>query len=229
MLPDLAEICVKIYDETDFKEKLNKILWNMYIGPKEFEHWTKNLIPTALRNKRNIYGEKNVVVENFANEATSIVDYCVHLFSKDEPRLGAFVEKLKSLKKDVEAGCPNPPSKSKTDNLEQLVGVLKPPVVEVNNPTVGSTKGQKMLRIKRGKENAIEKNLKGKNSCSLCGGTDHNKRTCPGRFEVEDEVVLQKKVKASKSDTIYDTTKGILDYQLKPQNVMETTVSPMVS
>nr|GEY36811.1 protein FAR1-related sequence 5 [Tanacetum cinerariifolium] len=156
-------------------------------------HWTKNLIPTALRNKRNIYGEKNVVVENFANEATSIVDYCVHLFSKDEPRLGAFVEKLKSLKKDVEAGCPNPPSKSKTDNLEQLVGVLKPPVVEVNNPTVGSTKGQKMLRIKRGKENAIEKNLKGKNSCSLCGGTDHNKRTCPGRFEVEDEVVLQKK------------------------------------
>ncbi|GKF34559.1 hypothetical protein Tco_0107759, partial [Tanacetum coccineum] len=41
-------------------------------------------------------------------EATSIVDHCVHLLSKDEPRLGAFVEKLKSLKKEVEADCPNP-------------------------------------------------------------------------------------------------------------------------
>ncbi|GKE28692.1 hypothetical protein Tco_1444076 [Tanacetum coccineum] len=86
----------------------------------------KNLISAALRNKRNRYGEKNVVVENFANEATSIVDHCVHLLSKDEPRLGAFVEKLKSLKKEVEADCLNPPSKNKTDNLEQLVGVSKP-------------------------------------------------------------------------------------------------------
>nr|GEU74785.1 hypothetical protein [Tanacetum cinerariifolium] len=107
-----------------------------------------------IRNKRNRYGEKNVVVKNFANEATSI---------------------------------------NKTDNLEQLVGVPKPPVVEVNNPTVGSTKGQKKLRIKGGKKKATKKSLKGMNSCSLCSGTDHNKRPCPGRFEVEDEVVLQKK------------------------------------
>ncbi|GKA40964.1 hypothetical protein Tco_0733557 [Tanacetum coccineum] len=81
----------------------------------------KNLISAALRNKRNRYGEKNVVVENFANEATSIVDHCVHLLSKDEPRLGAFVENLKSLKKEVEANCSNPPSNNKTDNLEQLL------------------------------------------------------------------------------------------------------------
>nr|GEZ55602.1 protein FAR1-related sequence 5 [Tanacetum cinerariifolium] len=141
--------------------------------------WTKNLIPAALRNKRNKYGEKNVVVENCANEETLIVDYCIHLLSKDEPRLGAFIEKLKSLKKDVEADCPNPTSKKKTNNLEQLVGVLKPPVVEVNNPTVGSTKGRKKLCIKGGKEKAIETSLKCRNSCSLCGGTDHNKRTCP--------------------------------------------------
>ncbi|GKC20557.1 protein FAR1-related sequence 5 [Tanacetum coccineum] len=116
-----------------------------------------NLILAALRNKRNRYGEKNVVVENYANEATSIIDHCVHLLSEDEPRLGAFVEKLKSLKKEVEADCPNPPSKNKTDNLEQLVGVPKPSVVNVNNPTVGSTKRRKKLRIKGGKEKAIEK------------------------------------------------------------------------
>ncbi|GKD12885.1 hypothetical protein Tco_1197292 [Tanacetum coccineum] len=141
--------------------------------------WTKNLIPATLRNKRNIYGEKNVVVKNFANEATSIVDHCVHLLSKDEPRLGAFVEKLKSLKKEVEADCPNPPSKNKTDNVEQLVRVPKSSVVYVNNPTVGSTKGRKKLGIKGGKEKAIEKSLKGRNSCSLCGAC-------------QEEVVVQK-------------------------------------
>ncbi|GJY58661.1 protein FAR1-related sequence 5 [Tanacetum coccineum] len=169
---------------------------NVEMIPQQYilRRWTKNLIPAALRNKRNRYGKKNVVVENYANEATSIVDHCVHLLSKDEPRLGAFVEKLKSLKKEVEADCPNPPSKNKTDNLEQLVGVPKPPAVDVNNPTVGSTKGRKKLRIKGGKEKAIEKSLKGRNSCSLCGGTDHNKRTCPRRFEGQDEVVVQKEV-----------------------------------
>nr|GEX26903.1 protein FAR1-related sequence 5 [Tanacetum cinerariifolium] len=168
------------------KDGLYKVLRNnanvvMISQQYILRRWTNNLIHATLRNKRNRYSEKNVVVENFADEETLIVDHCVHFLSKDEPRLGAFVEKLKSLKKDVEADCQNPPSKSKTDNLEQLVGVLKPPAVEVNNPTIGSTKGRKKLRIKGGKEKAIEKSLKGRNSCSLCGGTDHNKRTCPRR------------------------------------------------
>ncbi|GJT86934.1 protein FAR1-related sequence 5 [Tanacetum coccineum] len=294
----LPAICAKIYDETDFKEKLNKIVWNMYIGPEEFEYrWGKlmeefklenhkwltkmfnirstwipayfidsplcglmrttsrsesensffshftnsgstlmnfmNCFETAIEKQRHVqermdhktidtvpklktllkmniiasndlevefikespyvyempnkkkkkpqsvdkgndkadendkvdmffkkdglykfcgaYGLVQLFVHNYANEATSIVDHCVHLLSKDEPRLGAFVEKLKSLKKEVEADCPNPPSKNKTDNLEQLVGVPKPAVVDVNNPTVGSTKGRKKLRIKGGK------------------------------------------------------------------------------
>nr|GFB59503.1 protein FAR1-related sequence 5 [Tanacetum cinerariifolium] len=171
-------------------------LWHCHIYSKSLVEGSKDKVeeddPVDLFFKKDrLY--KNVVDENFANEATSIVDYCVHLLSKDEPRLGAFVEKLKSLKKDVEADCPNPPSKNKTDNLEQLVGVSKPPVVEVNNPTIGSNKGRKKLCIKGGKEKAIEKSLKGRNSCSLCGGIDHNKRTCLGRFKVEDEVVLQNK------------------------------------
>ncbi|GJT78791.1 protein FAR1-related sequence 5 [Tanacetum coccineum] len=169
---------------------------NVEMIPQQYilRRWTKTLIPAGLRNKRNRYSKKNVVVENYANEATSIIDHCVHLLSKDEPRLGSFVEKLKSQKKEVEADCPNPSSKNKTDNLEQLVRVPKPPVVDVNNPIVGSTKGQKKLRIKGGKEKAIEKSLKDRNSCSLCGGIDHNKRTCPRIFQGQDEVVVQKEV-----------------------------------
>nr|GEV65745.1 protein FAR1-related sequence 5 [Tanacetum cinerariifolium] len=120
----------------------------------------KNIISATFGNKINTYGEKNVVIENFANEATLIVDHCVHFLSKYEPRLGAFVEKLKLLKKDVKADCPNPPSKNKTNNLEQLVGLPKPLLVDVSNPSVGTTKERQKLCIKEGKEKSIKKVLR---------------------------------------------------------------------
>ncbi|PWA40474.1 hypothetical protein CTI12_AA560530 [Artemisia annua] len=169
---------------------LYKVLRNIEDGSVYIlRRWTKNLIPATLRNKRNIYGEKNEIVENYASEATSIVDYCVHMLSKDEPRLSAFVEKLKLLKIDVEADCPNPPSKDKLDNLEELIGVPKPAEKTVNNPSLGNPNGRKKLRIKGGKEQALEKNKKNKNACSLCGETDgHKRRTCPKKYAVEDEL-----------------------------------------
>lgn len=75
---------------------------NVEMIPQQYilRRWTKNLIPASLRNKRNRYGEKNVVVENYANQSSSIVERCVHLLSKDVLRLGVFVEKLKSLEKE---------------------------------------------------------------------------------------------------------------------------------
>ncbi|PWA77326.1 protein FAR1-RELATED SEQUENCE 5 [Artemisia annua] len=164
---------------------------NIEVIPSQYilRRWTKNLIPAALRNKRNRYGEKNEIVENYANEASSIVDHCVHMLSKDAPRLSAFVEKLRLLKIDVEADCPNPPSKNKADNLEELVGVPKPAEKTVNNPALGNPKGRKKLRIKGGKEQALDKNSKNRNACSLCGETDgHNRRTCPKKFAEEAEL-----------------------------------------
>nr|GEX94728.1 protein FAR1-related sequence 5-like [Tanacetum cinerariifolium] len=48
-----ANICTKIYDETDFKENLNKIVWNMYIGPEEFEYiWGKLMEEFKLENHK---------------------------------------------------------------------------------------------------------------------------------------------------------------------------------
>ncbi|PWA95480.1 protein FAR1-RELATED SEQUENCE 5 [Artemisia annua] len=164
---------------------------NIEVIPSQYilRRWTKNLIHAALRNKRNRYGEKNDIVENYANEASSIVDHCVHLLSKDEPRLSSFVEKLRLLKIDVESDCPNPLSKNKADNLEELVGVPKPAEKTVNNPALGNPKGRKKLRIKGGKEQALDKNLKNRNACSLCGETDgHNRRTCPKKFAEEAEL-----------------------------------------
>ena len=164
---------------------------NIEVIPSQYilRRWTKNLIPAALRNKRNRYGEKNEIVENYANEASSIVDHCIHMLSKDEARLSSFVEKLRLLKIDVEADCPNPPSKNKADNLEELVGVPKPAEKTINNPALGNPKGRKKMRIKGGKEQALEKNSKNRNACSLCGETDgHNRRTCPKKFAEEAEL-----------------------------------------
>ena len=176
---------------------------NIEVIPSQYilRRWTKNLIPASLRNKRNRYGEKNEIVENYANEASSIVDHCVHILSKDEPRLSDFVEKLRLLKIDVEADCPNPPSKNKADNLEELVGVPKPAEKIVNNPSVGSTKGRKKSRIKGAKEQALDKNSKNKNACSLCGATDgHNRRTCPKKYIVEDDELVQAEVSREDGD-----------------------------
>ncbi|GJS34188.1 hypothetical protein Tco_0532570 [Tanacetum coccineum] len=49
-----------------------------------------------------------------------------------------------------------PLKKNKADNLHQLVGVATP-IVDVNNPSVGTPKRRRKLRIKGGKEKSIEK------------------------------------------------------------------------
>lgn len=47
------QICSKIYDDTDFKKKFNQIVWNMYIGPDEFEdRWSKLLEEFSLQNHK---------------------------------------------------------------------------------------------------------------------------------------------------------------------------------
>ncbi|GKA90228.1 FAR1-related sequence 5-like protein [Tanacetum coccineum] len=41
-IPAKGIICKEIYDETDFKEPFNKIVWNMFMEPMEFEEkWSK--------------------------------------------------------------------------------------------------------------------------------------------------------------------------------------------
>ncbi|GKA98721.1 retrovirus-related pol polyprotein from transposon TNT 1-94 [Tanacetum coccineum] len=78
--------------------------------------------------------------------------------------------------------------------MEQLVGVANSLVVDVNNPSVGTPKGRRKLLIKGGNEKEIEKSLKNKNACLLCGSFDHNKRRCPKRFEDQEQVLVQQEV-----------------------------------
>ncbi|GJW49150.1 FAR1-related sequence 5-like protein [Tanacetum coccineum] len=48
-----AKICTEIYDETDFKERFNKIVWNMFMEPIEFEEKLVNFIKDfGLQNQK---------------------------------------------------------------------------------------------------------------------------------------------------------------------------------
>nr|GEW19358.1 protein FAR1-related sequence 5-like [Tanacetum cinerariifolium] len=47
------EICREIYDETDFKERFGKLVWNMFMEPLEFEEkWSKLVKDFGLQNHK---------------------------------------------------------------------------------------------------------------------------------------------------------------------------------
>ncbi|GKA16756.1 FAR1-related sequence 5-like protein [Tanacetum coccineum] len=48
-----SKICKEIYDETDFKDRFDKIVWNMFIEPLKFEEkWAKLIEDFALQNHK---------------------------------------------------------------------------------------------------------------------------------------------------------------------------------
>ncbi|GKE15321.1 FAR1-related sequence 5-like protein [Tanacetum coccineum] len=47
------QICPEIYDETDFKERFGKLVWNMFMKPLEFEgKWSKLVEDFGLQNHK---------------------------------------------------------------------------------------------------------------------------------------------------------------------------------
>ncbi|GJX88839.1 FAR1-related sequence 5-like protein [Tanacetum coccineum] len=113
---------------------------------------------TDLRNKKNRYGEKNEAIEKLAMEASIILDSCVHMLRNNEPKLS--------------------------------ICVKKPNKVKVKNPTGVRPKGrEKQKRIKSGREILMKKSMrksnKKKNGYGVCGSTDHNRRTCPQKNDVD--------------------------------------------
>ncbi|XP_071729038.1 uncharacterized protein [Rutidosis leptorrhynchoides] len=95
----------------------------------------------------------------------------------DEKMLKVFLEKLKLLKKEVEAQVPKP-SKKKDDIIGNMTGVSKPSTIEIQTPPVGNYKGcANDKHLMSGKEKAIKKSKKRKFTCGKCGRDDHNQRT----------------------------------------------------
>lgn len=151
--------------------------------------WSRDLIPPALRRKKNRYGEKNENVANLVVQATSLVDDCCQILRNDEPRLSGFVDKLKVLKSEFEADMPSLPRTKVSDVVQEFMGIEKPKKIDIKNPTKTNKKGDKNKvdkdRIKGGREQSFEQNKK-RNGCGICGLADHNRRTCPNKEKVAD-------------------------------------------
>ncbi|GKB02293.1 FAR1-related sequence 5-like protein, partial [Tanacetum coccineum] len=90
----------------DYKNREINVIPKQYI----LRRWTRDIIPPDLRRQKNRYGEKNVTIERLTNEANFLVDDTLFLLSKDEGKMGTYVENLKKLLDDVKADMLNPPS-----------------------------------------------------------------------------------------------------------------------
>ncbi|GJT80927.1 hypothetical protein Tco_1055269 [Tanacetum coccineum] len=97
---------------------------------------------------------------------------------------------MKAIKSDLEAELPIVPTRTVSDFVQEFIGVKKPDKVKVKNPTGVRPKGrEKQKRIKSGREISMKKSIKKinkkKNGCGVCGSTDHNRRTCPQKNDVD--------------------------------------------
>ena len=156
-----------------------------YISPR----WRKNVLPAHLREKRHRYGPCIEETEILASKLTSTLEECIELIRNDPEKLSSLLTKIQDLKKEIEADIPPQAEPQNKDALyEDLLGVKSPPVIEIENPTICNTKGNR-----KGSARIVSESEKGKNktkarinrkvpfkqrTCSNCGEQGHNKRGC---------------------------------------------------
>ncbi|GKB07735.1 FAR1-related sequence 5-like protein [Tanacetum coccineum] len=184
-----------IYDETNFKEKFGKIVWNMFIGPEEFEDkWNK------------LMEEFNRVNHKWLSKMYRLRSSWIPAFFVDSPLCGlmrttsrhwtkdlitpnlrnkknSYGEKNEAIEKlSMEASIILDSCVQMLRNNEPKLSMFKPNQVKVRNPTGVNPKGrEKGMCIKSGREISMKKSNKKKSGCGICGSTSHNRRTCPGK------------------------------------------------
>ncbi|GJR35688.1 FAR1-related sequence 5-like protein [Tanacetum coccineum] len=150
----------------------------------------RDIIPTLPdRRQRNRNGEKNKFfyingLKKTTNEANFLVDDSLFLLSKDERRMGTYVEKLKILLDEVKADMLNPASRNTGDVIGGIFSISKPNQVDVKNPTKAVNKGEHLKNgecLKSEREKAIKVKAKAMKVCGYCQEktNEHTKTTCP--------------------------------------------------
>ncbi|GJU45032.1 FAR1-related sequence 5-like protein [Tanacetum coccineum] len=135
------------------------------------------------KTKKQIWG-KNLTIERLTNEANFLVDDTLFLLSKDEGKMGTYVENLKKLLDEVKADMPNPPSRDTGDVIGGIFSITKPDQIGVQNPTKAVNKGEHLKkgeRLKSEREKALTVAKKKVRPCGFCEEmtNEHTKTTCP--------------------------------------------------
>ncbi|GJT28068.1 FAR1-related sequence 5-like protein [Tanacetum coccineum] len=194
VLPDVVDPNTVMEEVTNFKERFDKIVWNMFIEPLEFEEkwaqliedfglqshkWLKKMfnlreiwIPAYFINSP-LYGlmrttsrseSENSFFKSFTSPGATLVSFmmsyesAMERQSKDEGKMGTYVENLKKLFYEVKADMPNPPSRDTGDVIGGIFSITKPDQIGVQNPTKAVNKGEHLKkgeRLKSEREKAL--------------------------------------------------------------------------
>nr|GEY08482.1 hypothetical protein [Tanacetum cinerariifolium] len=169
------------------KAKHRLCMWRMMqiIPSKQYilRRWTRDIIPPDLRRQRNRYGEKSLTIERLTNKANFLVDDSLFLLSKDEGKMGAYVEKLKILLDEMKADMPNPPLRNTGDVIGGIFSITKPNQIVDQNLTKAVNKEEhlkKEERLKSEREKALKVGKKKLRVCGFCKEkiNEHTKTTC---------------------------------------------------
>ncbi|GKA70983.1 FAR1-related sequence 5-like protein, partial [Tanacetum coccineum] len=190
-----------IYDETDFKEKFGKIVWNMFIGPEEFEDkWNK------------LMEEFNLVNHKWLSKMYRLRSSWIPAFFVDSPLCGLmrttsrsesensffsyFLSSGATLKKIVAGSWLCSITGMSSDEGCTVCTIDKDKVKRVGFPKVIDKentyenvdeeinlhkKHTGYYKVKSGREISMKKSNKKKSGCGICGSTSHNRRTCLGK------------------------------------------------
>ncbi|GKB19264.1 zinc finger, SWIM-type containing protein, partial [Tanacetum coccineum] len=159
--------------------------------------WRRDIIPPTLRRNTNKYGEKNETVKKLTNEATSVLDKCLFLLSKNEDKLAKFVEQLKTIKKEVVAQMPKPPSQKTKDVIEDFYADEKLKQNQVNNPQGAINKGGLRGECKKVDSRAKVQSPKTRNKNKTVEPKSHTQK--PGR-----QIAIGQRFSPKKSSAVHE-------------------------
>nr|GEU52149.1 protein FAR1-related sequence 5-like [Tanacetum cinerariifolium] len=135
------------------------------------------------KTKKQIWGKK-LTIERLTNEANFLVDDSLFLLSKDNGKMGAYVEELKILFDEMKADMPNHPSRNTRDVIGGIFSITKSNQIAVQNPTKAINKEEHLKkgeRLKSEREKSLNVGKKKLRVCGFCKEktNEHTKTTCP--------------------------------------------------
>ncbi|GKE41026.1 FAR1 DNA binding domain-containing protein [Tanacetum coccineum] len=151
-------------------------------------HWTKNVLPAHLLDKRHRYSPCIKETDTLASQVHQTIEDCISLFRNDSDKLTELLSTVKELKKKLEAETQTPNVEpNKEDLYADLLGVTVPDKVVIKTPrSIFRSKGTRRMKsaAEIGKAKTIARTNRKvpfkRRTCSACGGKGHNKATCKG-------------------------------------------------
>ncbi|GKC51122.1 hypothetical protein Tco_1073867 [Tanacetum coccineum] len=143
-----------------------------------------NLNKDIIKQKNEVESDEDGINDVPKVVMEDVTDDSLFLLSKDEGRMGTYVEKLKILLDEVKADMPNPPSRNTGDVIGGIFSISKPNQVDVKNLTKAVNKGEHLKkgeRLKSEREKALKVRAKAMKVCGYCNAktNEHTKTTYP--------------------------------------------------